>query len=77
MSQDYNGAQQGNMKSDLQETITQLGLNYRLMTRFTSFVAVEEMIVTDGGIPRRIDVPIEIPEGVSREGILARKRKTS
>ena len=75
MSQDYNGAQQGNMKSDLQETITQLGLNYRLMTQFTSFVAVEEMIVTDGGTPRRIDVPIEMPEGVSREGIFGKDEK--
>src|SRR6267378_4157289 len=51
MSHDYNGAQQGTMQSGLQETITQLGLNYRLMTQFTSFVAVEEMIVTDGGTP--------------------------
>jgi hypothetical protein len=34
------------------------------MTQFTSFVAVEEMIVTDGGKPRRIDVPVEVPEGV-------------
>ncbi|MEP6707906.1 MAG: VIT and VWA domain-containing protein [Pyrinomonadaceae bacterium] len=75
MSQDYNGAQQGNMQSDLQETITQLGLNYRLMTQFTSFVAVEEMIVTDGGKPRRIDVPIEMPEGVSREGVFGKEEK--
>ena len=63
MSQDFNGAQQANMKPELKETITQLGLEYRLMTQFTSFVAVEEMIVTDGGQPRRIDVPIEVPEG--------------
>jgi hypothetical protein len=28
-------------------------------------VAVEEMIVTDGGQPRRIDVPVEVPEGVN------------
>jgi hypothetical protein len=27
------------------------------------------MIVTDGGTPRRIDVPVEVPEGVSREGV--------
>jgi len=39
------------------------------MTPFTSFVAVEEMVVTDGGQPRRIDVPVEIPEGVSYEGV--------
>jgi len=25
------------------------------------------MIVTDGGTPRRIDVPVEVPEGVNRE----------
>ncbi|MDX6614710.1 MAG: Ca-activated chloride channel [Blastocatellia bacterium] len=69
MSEDYQGAQRGTMKGDVQETITQLGLDYRLMTQFTSFVAVEEMIVTDGGKPRRIDVPIEMPEGVSRAGV--------
>ena len=49
------------------------GLDYRLMTQFTSFVAVEEMIVTDGGQPRRIDVPVEVPEGVNRAVFLARK----
>jgi Ca-activated chloride channel homolog len=69
MSQDFNGAQQGTMKPELSETITQLGLEYRLMTQFTSFVAVEEMIVTDGGQPRRIDVPVEVPEGMSSEGV--------
>ena len=67
LSQDLLGAQRGNMKPDLKETITQLGLEYRLMTQFTSFVAVEEMVVTDHGQPRRIDVPVEVPEGVDRE----------
>src|SRR6266446_2961159 len=66
MSQDFKGAQQGAMKDDVKQAITQLGLDYRLMTQFTSFVAVEEMIVTDGGQPRRIDVPVEVPEGVNR-----------
>jgi Ca-activated chloride channel family protein len=67
MEQDYRGAQSGNMRADLKNTITQLGIEYRLMTQFTSFVAVEERIVTDGGQPRRIDVPVEVPEGVNRE----------
>jgi Ca-activated chloride channel family protein len=65
MAQDYAGAQAGNMRPDLKETITQLGIEYRLMTQFTSFVAVEEMIVTDGGQPRRVDVPVDVPEGVN------------
>jgi Ca-activated chloride channel family protein len=69
MSQDYKGAQQGAMKPELQESITSLGLEFGLMTQFTSFVAVEEMIVTDGGQPRRIDVPVEVPEGVNRDSV--------
>ena len=73
MSQDFNGAQQGNMKPDVRESIVQLGLDYRLMTQFTSFVAVEEMIVTDGGAPRRIDVPVEVPEGVDRTAIFGQE----
>ena len=67
MNEDYAGAQSGSMRADLKDTITQLGIEYRLMTQFTSFVAVEEMIVTDGGQPRRIDVPVETPEGVRTE----------
>lgn len=55
------------------EEITQLGLDYRLMTPFTSFVAVEETIVTDGGKPRRVDVPVELPEGVSYEGVFGKE----
>jgi Ca-activated chloride channel family protein len=67
MKQDYLGVQQGKAHADLQGTITQLGIEYRLLTQFTSFVAVEELVVTDGGAPRRIDVPVELPEGMSRE----------
>ncbi|MCU1265675.1 MAG: uncharacterized protein JWM21_1993 [Acidobacteria bacterium] len=76
MGQDYGGAQQGNMKPELKETIAQLGLEYRLMTQFTSFVAVEEMIVTDGGVPRRVDVPVEVPEGVNRDAVIDSQNAT-
>ena len=69
MSQDYAGIQQGHARADVKETITQLGLEYRLMTQFTSFVAVEEMVVTDGGQPRRIEIPVEMPEGMSHDGV--------
>jgi Ca-activated chloride channel family protein len=71
MGEDYLGAQRGTMRAGLKETITQLGIEYRLMTQFTSFVAVEEMIVTDGGQPRRIDVPVEVPAGVDRRMVSA------
>lgn len=75
MSEDFQGLQNGNAKPDVREAITQLGLDFRLMTQFTSFVAVEETIVTEGGVPRRIDVPVEMPEGVSYEGISGERKE--
>jgi Ca-activated chloride channel family protein len=72
MGQDLEGIQAGHARVDVRETITQLGLEYRLMTQFTSFVAVEEMTITDGGQPRRVEVPIEMPEGVSRMGVFGK-----
>jgi Ca-activated chloride channel family protein len=69
MSQSYAGMHQGTAAPDVTEAITQLGLLYRLMTQYTSFVAVEEMTVTDGGEPRRVEVPVDMPEGVSHQGV--------
>ncbi|MCU1308175.1 MAG: uncharacterized protein JWN45_2870, partial [Acidobacteriaceae bacterium] len=69
MSQDWNGMQQGNPQPKLREEITQLGLDYRLVTQFTSFVAVEEQTVVEGGRSRTIQVPVEMPQGVSPKGI--------
>jgi len=69
MSQDWAGLQQGNIKPAVQKEITQLGLDYGLMTQFTSFVAVEERVVTTNGQPQRVEVPVEMPAGVSYEGV--------
>ena len=69
MSQDWSGLQTGNIKPEVQKQITQLGLSYKLMTQFTSLVAVEERVVTTNGKPQRVEVPVEMPEAVSYEGI--------
>ena len=69
MSQDWAGVQRGALRADVRQQITQLGLDYHLMTQFTSFVAVEDRVVTDGGKPKRIQVPVEIAEGVQYEPI--------
>jgi Ca-activated chloride channel family protein len=74
MGQDYSGMQTGQTRTDIRDAITQLGLDYRLMTQFTSFVAVEEMTITDGGQPRRVEVPVEMPEGVSYEGVFGKEK---
>jgi Ca-activated chloride channel family protein len=74
MGQDLAGLQRGSIRADLRDTVTQLGLDYALMTQFTSFVAVEETTVVEGGKPRRIEVPVEMPEGVSYEGVYGERR---
>jgi Ca-activated chloride channel family protein len=74
MAQDFRGLQYGTVAKELEQAITKLGLEYRLMTQFTSFVAVEELTVTVGGEPRRIDVPVEMPEGMSYEGVFGDAR---
>ncbi|HWR54017.1 MAG TPA: VIT and VWA domain-containing protein [Bryobacteraceae bacterium] len=62
------------MGDDTREAIVKLGLEFRLMTEFTSFVAVEERIVTEGGQPRTVQVPVGMPEGVSHEGVFGEQQ---
>jgi Ca-activated chloride channel family protein len=69
MDRDLTGIQRGKPEAGIKNAITELGLKFRLMTQFTSFVAVEEKTVTEGGVPRTVAVPVEIPDGVSYEGI--------
>jgi len=63
MSQDWNGIQSGNSKYKAE--IVQVGLEHSLATQFTSFVAVEEKTVVSDGKPVKVEVPVELPEGVS------------
>jgi len=69
MHQDLTALQRGNFPEEIKKQITDLGVEFRLLTQFTSFVAVEEMTVTVGGEPKKIMVPVEMPEGVSYEGV--------
>src|ERR1039457_2961146 len=75
MSQDFGGLQRGALRDDLKQQITKLGIDYRLMTPFTSFVAVEEKVITEGGAPRRVEVPVEMPDGMSYEGVFGRENR--
>jgi Ca-activated chloride channel family protein len=73
MAQDWQGMQNGNPRPEVKKQITDVGLEYRLMTQFTSFVAVEEKVVTEGGVPRTVQVPVDMPEGVSHEGVFGER----
>jgi uncharacterized protein YegL len=59
MGQDYAGLQQNEMKQELKEEITKLGLDYRLMTQFTSFVAVDTTSSTGTDPATKVTVPVE------------------
>src|SRR4029079_8741640 len=52
----------------LNKQITDLGLGYGLMTQFTSFVAVEDRVVNQGGTPVKIEVPVQPPAGTTGAG---------
>ncbi|HEY8460443.1 MAG TPA: VIT and VWA domain-containing protein, partial [Blastocatellia bacterium] len=61
MAQDYAGLQSGKVQKDIEEEITRLGLDYRLMTQFTSFIAVDEIVTAPGEAPQRVAVPVAAP----------------
>lgn len=67
MSEDWMGAQSGSVNKELKDEIVKVALDHHIMTQYTSFVAVEEKVVTKGGAPRTVTVPVELPEGVPYE----------
>jgi Ca-activated chloride channel family protein len=58
-------AQDPKLQAELVGKITDIALRYRLMTEFTSFVAVEDKVVNQGGSPVTVQVPVERPEGTA------------
>jgi hypothetical protein len=44
-------------------------IQYRLVTRFTSLVAVEEVVSNAGGESRTVPVPTELPAGMQMEKV--------
>ncbi len=68
MAQDWQGIQNAAAPKELEDQITRLGLDFRLMTQFTSFVAVEDTVRTlDKSV--KIEVESEKPEGVRNSSI--------
>ncbi len=65
------------MTSAIEDEITRLGLAHRLVTQFTSFVAVEEKTIVSDGRPQRVQVPVEMPQGVSWEGVFGEEERAS
>ncbi len=54
---------------EIEEAITDLGLAYSLLTRFTSFVAVDSEIANQSGESQAVKQPLPLPEGVSDRAV--------
>ncbi len=69
MRRDLLGLQSGTFRESLREEIEEVAREHRLLTQFTSFVAVEDRVVNEDGVSRTVTVPVEMPQGVSYEGV--------
>ncbi|MHC5004728.1 MAG: vWA domain-containing protein, partial [Planctomycetota bacterium] len=58
---------------EVRREIIALGEQFQIMTQFTSFVAVEKSRLTIDGKPVLVAVPIEMPDGVSFEGVFGER----
>ena len=56
-------------KTGFERSITEVAMRYHLVSQYTAFVAVDESRIVGNGQPRRIMQPVELPEGVSYQGI--------
>jgi Ca-activated chloride channel family protein len=59
---DYGGAY---LDQDRIGAITSLGLKYNLLTQYTSFIAVREVVSNTQGAAQDVDQPLPLPDGVS------------
>jgi len=55
----------GSLDADRINDITALGLKYSLLTRYTSFIAVREVVRNATGAAQSVDQPLPLPLGVS------------
>jgi len=65
----------GGEKPEIVAEITRLALAHRLMSQYTSFVAVEEKVVNEGGKQVTVQTPVPMPEAVSYEGVFGEKSR--
>ena len=60
--------EQASYSADLRPQITQLGLDYNLLTKYTSFVAIDRRIRNEDGL-ETVSVPLPLPEGTEDSAV--------
>jgi len=58
-----------NGQAEIRASVIAHAIRYRLVTRFTSLVAVEEVVVNAGGQSKTVPVPTELPAGWQMEKV--------
>jgi Ca-activated chloride channel family protein len=69
LARDFAALQRGQFPEQIQDQVVEIALAHEILTPFTSFVAVEERVVNEGGQRRTVTVPVEMPQGVRYEEI--------
>jgi Ca-activated chloride channel family protein len=59
----------GGEQAELVRQVTDLALRFRLVSSYTSFVAVDNQVVNERGETMLVAQPVPMPEGVSHEGV--------
>ncbi|MBA3859457.1 MAG: hypothetical protein C0507_21340 [Cyanobacteria bacterium PR.3.49] len=72
MAENWFKSQIGHPDLEIEKAIVNIALVHHIMTQFTSFVAVDTDAITSGGIPVKVDVPAELPQGVSFERLFGK-----
>lgn len=68
MMDQWRGADQNGQK-EIRDSVIAHAIRYRLVTRFTSLVAVEEVVANAGGQSNTVAVPTELPSGWQMEKV--------
>jgi Ca-activated chloride channel family protein len=69
LERDLCGLQRCDFDGELRKQVETVALAHRLLTPFTSFVAVDDRVVNGRLESTTVPVPVEMPEGVEYEGV--------
>ncbi|MBW8803883.1 MAG: VWA domain-containing protein, partial [Catenulisporales bacterium] len=57
----YVSVRQG--QAELERAIVETSVRYSVLSRFTAFVAVDSVVVNEGGVLKRVTQPVDLPHG--------------
>ncbi|MEM7374870.1 MAG: VIT domain-containing protein [Bacteroidota bacterium] len=66
---DYQKLDPNGVGQEVAKEVTQLGLDYNLLTQYTSFVAIDDQVVNKGGELQAVAQPLPIPQGVENSAV--------